>query len=264
MIRGDCWGLIKKGSERTEEDEWGMEPWHYDPAKDLDEPLIERLRQFPREPDMLVYGMRSLTATLLRGWLRLYHRLTIVGGENLPAERSFVMIANHASHLDTLCLLSALPLSKLHRAFPAAAKDYFFVSAPRVLLAALVNALPFDRRLDPRRSLSLCAGLLQIPGNILILFPEGTRSAASEPGEFKPGIGLLLAGKDIPVVPCHLDGTHRAWPKGAWFPRPRAIRLTIGAPREYGHLPHTKQSFMQICRELREAVRLLGHAESEA
>lgn len=231
-----------------------METWHYDPAKELDQPLRERLRK----PAALVGGLRSLTATLLHGWLRLYHRLTIVGGEHLPAERSFVMVANHASHLDTLCLLSALPLRKRHRAFPAAAQDFFFASAPRVLLAAAVNALPFDRRRDPRRSLSLCAGLLQNPGNILILFPEGTRSAASEPGEFKQGVGLLVAGKDIPVVPCHLAGTHAAWPKGCWLPRPRAIRLTIGAPRNYAHLPRARESFVEIGRELREAVVSLG------
>src|SRR5947209_2670628 len=115
-----------------------MQAWHYEPEDDLDQPLLERLRHFPRQPDMLVYGVRSIAAILIRGWLRLYHRLTITGRENLPLDRSFVLVANHASHLDTLCLLSALPLGKLHRAFPAAARDYFFVSAPRLLAAAIV------------------------------------------------------------------------------------------------------------------------------
>src|SRR6267142_3738904 len=154
-----------------------METWHYQPAQDLEQPLVERLRNFPRQPDMLVYGTRLLAALLLRGWLRCYHRLSIVGRENLPTDRSFVMVANHASHLDVLSLLSALPLSKLHRAFPAAARDYFFVRVPRLLLAAVVvNALPFDRRFDIRHSLSLCRTLLENPGNILLIFPEGTRS----------------------------------------------------------------------------------------
>src|SRR5262245_3278913 len=98
-----------------------MDPWHYDPARDLDQPLIERLRHFPREPDILVSGVRSLAALLSRSWLRLYHRLSILGREHVPIDGSFVMVANHASHLDALCLLAALPFSKLHRAFPAAA-----------------------------------------------------------------------------------------------------------------------------------------------
>ena len=39
----------------------------------------------------------------------------------------------------------------------------------------------------------------------------------------------------------------------------QAVRLTIGAPRVYAHLPATKESRTQICRELREAVMSLGH-----
>src|SRR5262245_16081092 len=235
-----------------------MEQWHYDPVADLAPTQREQLRTFLHQPDLFVRGVRTLAALAVRGWLRLYHRLTIVGRENLPLDRSFVMIANHASHLDTLCLLAALPLHRLHRAFPAAAKDYFCVSAPRALLAAVVvNALPFERHFAPWESLSACAHLLQEPGNALILFPEGTRSAG-EPGEFKPGVALLAAGRDIPVVPCHLAGTHAALPKGAWFPRPRTVRLTIGPPRVYRHLPPTKESARRICAELREAVIALA------
>src|SRR5579872_7128261 len=90
-----------------------MEPWHYEQAADLDQTLAGRLRRFPREPDITVYGLRTLAALVMRAWLRLYHRLEIDGRENLPAEGSFVLAANHTSHLDTLCLLAALPLGKL-------------------------------------------------------------------------------------------------------------------------------------------------------
>jgi 1-acyl-sn-glycerol-3-phosphate acyltransferase len=165
------------------------------------------------------------------------------------------MAANHASHLDTLCLLAALPLRKLHRTFPAAAQDYFFVSVPRLALAAVVvNALPFDRHKNIRHSLELCRQLLGNPGNILILFPEGTRSPTGQIGEFKPGIGLLVAGTNIPVVPCHVQGAFAAWPKDKLWPRPRKLRLQIGAPRAYASLSPGKESSEQIGQELRGAV----------
>jgi 1-acyl-sn-glycerol-3-phosphate acyltransferase len=204
-------------------------------------------------------GLRRAAAALLRGWLRAYHRLTIVGRENLPAGgRSFVLVANHASHLDALCLLSALPPGALHRAFPAAAKDYFFVSAPLALLAGVFNALPFDRRLNPRESLERCARLLDGRGNVLILFPEGSRSPTGEVGEFRPGVGFLLAGRATPVVPCYLEGTHAAWPKGAYLPRPRRVRLVIGRPRTYAHLLPDKGSAVHLCSDLRDAVLALA------
>lgn len=233
-----------------------MTPWSYESAGDLDKSVIERLRHFPREPDMLVYGLRSAVALMLRGWLRLYHRFTIAGIENLPADGSFVLVANHASHLDTLCLLSALPLRKLHRAFPAAAKDYFFVSVPRLAMAAIVvNALPFGRQSQIRQSLDLCRQLLANPGNILILFPEGSRTTTGRMGEFRPGIGLLVAGTDIPVVPCHLNGAFHAWPKGKMLPRPRSIHLQIGAPLRFGHHSAGKDAAEQIGAELGKAVQ---------
>jgi 1-acyl-sn-glycerol-3-phosphate acyltransferase len=239
-----------------------VDPWHYEPASDLEDPVIERLRRFPREPDMLVYGLRSMAALLCRGWLCVYHRLSITGREQLPAEGSFVMVANHASHLDVLCLLAALPLARVHRTFPAAAKDYFFTSAPRLLLAAIaVNAMPFDRRTSPRRSLGLCRRVLDKPGNALILFPEGTRSATGELGEFKPGIGLLLAGTSYPVVPCYVEGAHEACPKGSWFPRPRPIRVRIGAARTYTDLRCGKDAATSIAQDLREAVQTLARSD---
>jgi 1-acyl-sn-glycerol-3-phosphate acyltransferase len=240
-----------------------MESWHYDTAEDLDKTLVQRLRGFPREPDLLVYSARLVVATLLRGWLRIYHRLRVTGRENLPREGSFVLVANHCSHLDTLTILSAMPIGKLHRVFPAAAQDFFFVSVPRLAVAAVVvNALPFDRQANIRQSLSLCRQLLENPGNVLLLFPEGTRSTSGELGEFKAGIGLMLAGSAVPVIPCYLDGTYRAWPKGSYLPRPRRVRLVIGPPRNYEHLPRGKESALTVSQDLREAILALAAGEN--
>jgi 1-acyl-sn-glycerol-3-phosphate acyltransferase len=236
-----------------------MDQWHYEISEQLDRTMVERLRQFPREPDLLVYGLRSAATVLLRAWMKSYHRLTIVGRENLPREGSFIIVANHASHIDTPAILSALPLRKLHRVFPAAAKDFFFVSVPRTAVAAIVvNALPFDRQGNIRQSLGLCRAVLDNPGNILLIYPEGTRSTTGAIGEFRPGIALLLAGRDLPVVPCYLDGAFHAWPKGAALPRPRKLRLVIGQPRRYTELHRGKESAQIICQDLREAVLALA------
>ncbi|MFZ1220315.1 MAG: lysophospholipid acyltransferase family protein [Chthoniobacterales bacterium] len=238
-----------------------MKKWQYDSAQDLDQTMVERLRHFPREPDMLVYGLRSLVALIIRALLRVYCRFEIVGEEHLRSNRSFVLVANHSSHLDTVCLLSALPLRRLHRAFPAAAADYFFKSVPRTWIATVVaNALPFARLNHVRQSLAVCAELLANAGNVLIIFPEGTRSTNGAVQEFKPGIGALLAGRDIPVLPCYLEGAARAWPKGRRLPRPRKVRLIIGAPRNYVLLSPEKNASAAIAAELHEAVKQLGAA----
>jgi 1-acyl-sn-glycerol-3-phosphate acyltransferase len=238
-----------------------MKRWRYDSANYVKRTPLERLRQFPREPDMLVCGFRSLGALIIRALLRVYHRFEIIGHENLRTNRSLVIVANHCSHLDTLCLLAALPLRKLHRAFPAAASDYFFQSVPRLWIAAVVvNALPFARQVHVRQSLSLCEELLKNPGTILIIFPEGTRSTTGEIREFKSGIGALVAGRDVIVVPCFIDGSFKAWPKGRRLPRPRKVRLIVGSPRNYRARRTDKIDICAIAAELRDAVNVLRPA----
>src|SRR6516225_5727803 len=231
----------------------------YDSVRNLDQAPTDRLRQFPREPDMLVYGLRSLGALIIRGLLHIYNHFEIIGHQNLRTNRSLIIVANHCSHMDTLCLLAALPLRKLHRAFPAAASDYFFQSVPRLWAAAiLVNALPFARQARVRQSLSLCQELLANPGTILIIFPEGTRSTTGKVGEFKSGVGALVAGRDVTVVPCFIDGSYRAWPKGKRLPRPRKVRLIVGGPRNYCERSADKIEAASIAAELRCAVCALS------
>ena len=239
-----------------------MDSWRYEPTPDFDQAPIQRLRNFPRQPDLLVYAARTVTNLVMRGVLRIWNRLQIEGRENLPAEGSFVMVANHSSHLDTPALLAALPLGKIHSAFPAAASDYFFRNLSKLVFSAIVvNAMPFDRKENPRQSLDVCRQLLETPGHILILFPEGTRTPDGLIGRFKPGVGFLTAGTEIPVVPCRLDGAFRAWPKGKWFPRPRKLQLTIGAPLRFADSTAVKEDAIAIADRLREAVMALVQDE---
>jgi 1-acyl-sn-glycerol-3-phosphate acyltransferase len=238
-----------------------MDSWRYEPTADFDQAPIERLKNFPRQPDLMVYAARSLTNLVIRGVLRLWNRFEIAGREHLPREGAFVMVGNHSSHFDAPALLAALPLAKIHRAFPAAASDYFFTNLPKLVFSAVVvNAMPFDRKENPRQSLALCRQLLDAPGHVLILFPEGTRTPDGSLGKFKPGIGFLVAGSDIPVVPCYLDGAYRAWPKGKWLPRPRKLKLVIGPPLQFRDFAPEKDDAVAIAERLREAVIRASHA----
>lgn len=236
----------------------------YEPVADLNASLRQQLQGFPREPHLWVYALRAAAVGILRIWFRLYHRLEIHGRENLPLGKSFVLVANHQSHLDALCLSAAVPLRHLHRVFPAAAADYFFRGIARSAFASVViNALPFDRAKKGAESLSLCRHLLDTPGNILVLFPEGTRSTDGNLGRFRSGIGRLVEGTAFPVVPCYLDGAYRAYPKGAAWPKPRKLSLHIGSPRSYQNRGTGREAVQAICADLQACVAQLQPGSAE-
>ena len=238
-----------------------MTEWEYHPSPGIDSSMRETLRNFPREPTMLAYSIRSIAALILRCWMRIYHRMTVDGRENFPTSGSYILVCNHTSHLDTMGLLYSVPLRQIHRTFPAAAADYFFSSLPRSAVSAvLINALPFDREVKGAESLTVCSELLKNDGNVLIIFPEGTRTTTGDMARFRSGIGRLVVGTNLPVVPCHLAGGTDAWPKGKAFPRPRRLRLRVGEPRTYGHLDKSADSVKEICSDLEERVAKLGSA----
>jgi 1-acyl-sn-glycerol-3-phosphate acyltransferase len=122
----------------------------------------------------------------------------------------------------------------------------------------VVNALPFAREVHIRQSMGLCEQLLKNSGNVLILFPEGTRTTTGELGRFKSGIGMLLAGSPVPVVPCYLQGAFKAWPKGSFLPRPTDISLRVGRLRNYAHLQPGKESACAVAADLQNAVHELS------
>jgi 1-acyl-sn-glycerol-3-phosphate acyltransferase len=234
--------------------------WQYGTASDLDKPPIERLRQFPREPDYSVMTLRLIGSVALRSYLSVIHRYRVEGREHLPTgDCSYVVVANHSSHFDALCLLGALPWRRIHRTYPAAAKDYFFEKPPHTIVAGIfINAIPFDRLQDSEGSLDLCRQVLAGRGNSLILFPEGTRAQDGALTRFRTGIGRLVAGTEIPVVPCFLEPPWRAFPKGAFLPRPVKLTARFGAARTFEHCAGDKAGFIEVANTLHADVASLG------
>jgi 1-acyl-sn-glycerol-3-phosphate acyltransferase len=206
--------------------------------------------------------VRMLRAAIqlgMRAALRTYDRLEVVGRENLPLDTSFVMICNHSSHLDAVCLLATLPLARIHQAFPVAAADYFFSTPLRSCLSTIaVNGLPLDRH-NGSDGLQVCRQLLAKPNTVLIIFPEGTRTCCGTVGRFRSGVARLVAGTNIPVVPCYLSGAFRAWPKTQLLPRPGALELRIGRPRTFAAVANDdRDAIIRLSVQLRNDVLALA------
>jgi len=212
-----------------------------------------------RQHEIVVRTLRCGIQLTMRGALRACHRLAVTGRENLPVSQSFIMVCNHSSHLDAVCLLASLPLRRVHHAFPVAAADYFFSTPVRSVLSRIaVNGLPLDRH-GGAGCLEGCRERLANPETVLIIFPEGTRSSSGELGRFRSGVARLVAGTRTPVVPCHLSGAFEAWPKGRALPRPFPLRLRIGEPRTFPDVSVLdRQAVADVSAKLRDEVAALG------
>ncbi len=134
-----------------------------------------------------------------------------------------ILVANHASHLDTPVILSALPRRLRKRTVVAAAADYFYRNRMVASLVSLVfNTVPIERRRGG--GMSRNGGHLDQlldQGWSLLLYPEGTRSRDGMPGPLRRGAAVLAASHNLTIVPIRVTGTAEAMPPGRFWPRRR-------------------------------------------
>ena len=236
-----------------------MDEWKYKPAKDLGLREAERLRSVKRETGLAGFVGRNLWWWWVRGVLRLTERIEIVGRENFPQAAPLIVVSNHSSHLDALVLATALPIGLRNSVFPLAAGDTFFhTPAVAAFAAGMMNALPMWRKNCGHHALADLRERLVAEPCGYILFPEGTRSRDGELAAFRPGIGMIVAGTSVPVVPCHLHGTFQSLPPGAKIPRKGHIRLRVGKPITFETVPDAKEGWKTIAAALSEAVKSLA------
>jgi long-chain acyl-CoA synthetase len=213
----------------------------------------------PRSPDApgtwLARAVRRAFRLPAFALLRLIVPSEVRGGELLEGlSPPALIVANHASHLDTPLLLQALPERWRDRVAVAAAADYFFAD-PLVGwgVATLFNAFPFARAGNVRSSLRRCGRLLEAGWSIL-LFPEGTRSPTGAIGPFRAGVGVLAVELGVAVVPVRVAGTFDALPKGRHLPRRTRGAVRFGRPLRFGK----GTTYAAAAAAIEEAVRALG------
>lgn len=199
--------------------------FEYSPFPDLDDPLRDRLGQFPRQPDISIEILRFVGRTVMISLLRLQFRLEVRG--TVPPLPRVALIGNHQSHLDGLSVIAALPGARRRQVAVLAARDYFFERWPRAFAAGLFGqAVAFDRlhATELRRWSRLLKA--QERGCVLA-FPSGSRKSR----EVHAGLLTILADSGWPIVPVAIAGTAEAWPVGRPMWRPfRRLRVTFGDP----------------------------------
>ena len=209
-------------------------------------------------------------ARLFRAGLRsLYQRrfsFKVIGLENIPKNKPYIITPNHTSHLDTLTVITALG-KESHRLWTLAARDYWFGKRLQGWFAHnCLNALPIERDgnfAQFMQDLRLVNSVLEHNNGVLI-FPEGTRSLDGKLQPFKPGIlSLLVYGQQVPIIPTFIQGAYEVLPKGQNFPKKHPIRIVFGEPiildvkQEDGEMADNVEKYKMFLTELENRVAKL-------
>jgi long-chain acyl-CoA synthetase len=150
----------------------------------------------------------------------------VKGGIHIPHHTSFIVAANHASHLDMGAIKVALGDAGTELASMAAA-DYFFRGRyRRAYFKHFTNLVPMERSGSIRKSMEKTLEVLK-RGRSLVVFPEGTRSVTGDVAEFLPSLGYLALRAEVGILPAHVAGSYEALPKGTALPRARDLTVSF-------------------------------------
>ena len=196
---------------------------------------------------------RLLTAPVRRGLVRL----TVEHPENLPEQGPVIIVANHRSFFDSVLLMFALPrpVSVLGKA------EYTDRRSTKWLFCG-AGMIPIRREnpADLVRAFAQVDDVLD-GGQVIGLFPEGTRSRDGFLHRGHSGAAHLSLTTGAPIVPVGIIGTDRILPTGARLVRPfRHATITLGEPirpSRAGVTSSTNRARRELTDRFMSEIRLL-------
>ncbi|UTP40600.1 1-acyl-sn-glycerol-3-phosphate acyltransferase [Phenylobacterium sp. LH3H17] len=176
---------------------------------------------------------RLVLVGIARPIARIFTGADIIGRERLPLKGPAILAANHASHVDTILMLTLYPSKALDRVRPAAAADYFLKGGLISWLSNTIIGIVPVHRDKAGTGVDVLAPVREAlkAGDIVLIFPEGTRGDGEEMSDLKSGVARLAADvPEAPVYPIWLQGAGRVLPKGEVVPVPMNCTVLVGEP----------------------------------
>lgn len=166
----------------------------------------------------IFYSFLKLILTIL---FKILYRVEVSGYENIPKSGRFILCSNHLSYVDPLIIVANF---SRHGYFMA--KKEVFNNRILAKTVSFLNAFPVDRNSLDRKAIKNSCEILN-SGEVLTMFPEGTRSVEGVIKDGHRGVGLIsILSGNSPILPMAISGTNKIIQKPrkrVFFPKVKII-----------------------------------------
>ncbi|WP_405689694.1 lysophospholipid acyltransferase family protein [Streptomyces sp. NBC_00057] len=206
-----------------------------------------------------------LKYVILGPLLRLFFRPRIEGLEHIPEDGAAIVAGNHLSFSDHFLMPAIL---KRRITFLAKAEYFTGPGVKGRLTAAFfrsIGQIPVDRSGKDAGQAAIREGLGVLSrGELLGIYPEGTRSHDGRLYKGKVGVAVMAITAQVPVVPCAMVGTFEIQPPGQVVPRIKRVTIRFGEPLDfsrYAGLENQKAAIRAVTDEIMYAILGLSGQE---
>jgi len=147
---------------------------------------------------------------------------------NIPKYKGAILIANHTSYLDHYAIGLFVSINCKRRIRYLAKKEHFDTPFQKWIHGTL-GAVPIDRDKGGKEGLKIVVDLLK-DNEIVLMYPEGTRSRNGLMKVFKPGVLFVHFKSGCEIIPVGLNGAFQILPSGKIFPGFARVSIKCGAP----------------------------------
>jgi len=190
----------------------------------------------------------SIIKQLLYYFFKIVFRYQIIGENNIPKSGGVIIASNHISLWDPPVVGAGL-----HRPINFMAKEELFSNPIVKRTITTMKAFPVKRGAADRNAIRYAINLLK-NGEILGLFPEGTRSKTGELGKPEPGIAMIALKAGVPIVPAAIIGTNKVGKDGCLLPR---FIIKFGKPILINPEENNKEAMENLGARIMEEISCL-------